>query len=143
VGGSVKGNFAFTQLPDISLQRPRPRISGGTRDLRKRQTEMTANIARDWIGILAFFPLWAVTMIICFTLIAGPKKIAGIRTQKFLNLSALVLSVSSATAILIGLDCNSYINLPFAKNACYMLDSNRPFGLDLGQAAQSASDIFN
>src|ERR1700704_2458788 len=71
----------------------------------KRQAAMTANIARDWIGILAFFPLWAVTTIICFALIAGPKKIAGIRTQKFLNASALVLSLSSATAILIGLDC--------------------------------------
>ena len=101
---------------------------------------MTANVARDWIGILAFFPLWAVTMIICFTLIAGPKKISGIRTQKFLNASALLLSVSSATAILIGLDCRSYISLPFAKNACTMLDSDRPFSLDFTQAA---SDIFN
>ena len=104
---------------------------------------MTANVARDWIGILAFFPLWAVTTIICFTLIAGPKKISGIRTQKFLNASALLLSVSSATAILIGLDCRSYISLPFAKSACYTLDSNRPFGFVLDQAAQSASDIFN
>ena len=104
---------------------------------------MTANIARDWIGILAFFPLWAVTAIICFALIAGPKKMSGIRTQKFLDASALLLSVSSATAILIGLDCNAYINLPFAKSACYMLNSNGPLGFDLGQAAQSASDIFN
>ena len=104
---------------------------------------MMANVARDWIGILAFFPLWAATTIICFALIAGPKKMTGIRTQKFLNASALVLSVSSATAILIGLDCNAYISLPFAKNACYVLDSNRPFGLVLDQAAQSASDIFN
>ena len=104
---------------------------------------MTANVARDWIGILAFFPLWAVTTIICFTLIAGPKKISGIRTQKFLNASALLLSVSSATAILIGLDCRSYISLPFAKNACTMLDPNRPFGFDLGQAAHSASGFFN
>jgi len=38
------------------------------------------------------------------------------------------------------LDCTSYINLPFAKNACTMLDSNRPFGLDFTQAA---SGIFN
>jgi len=101
---------------------------------------MTANVARDWIGILAFFPLWAVTTIICFTLIAGPKRIAGVRTQKLLNASALVFSVSSATIALIGLDCTSYINLPFAKNACTMLDSNRPFGLDFTQAA---SGIFN
>lgn len=104
---------------------------------------MMASIARDWIGILAFFPLWAVTMIIFFTLIAGPKKMSGIRTQKFLNASALVMSVSSATAILIGLDCNSYISLPFAKNACTMLDSNRPFSSVFDQAAQGASDIFN
>jgi len=104
---------------------------------------MMANIARDWIGILAFFPLWAVTTIICFALIAGPKKMTGIRTQKFLNVSALVLSVSSATAILIGLDCNAYISLPFAKTGCYMIDPNRPFGFDLGQAAQSASGFFN
>ena len=92
---------------------------------------MMSNIARDWIGILAFFPLWAVTTIICFALIAGPKKISGIRTQKFLNASALVLSASSATAILIGLDCNAYITLPFAKTGCYMLDSSSPFGFDL------------
>jgi hypothetical protein len=92
---------------------------------------MMASIARDWIGILAFFPLWAVTTIICFALIAGPKKLAGIRTQKFLNVSALVLSVSAATAMLIGLDCTAYINLPFAKTGCYMLDSSRPFGFDL------------
>ena len=101
---------------------------------------MAANIARDWIGILAFFPLWAVTTAICFALIAGPKKLSGIRTQKFLNVSALLLSVSSATAILIGLDCNAYISLPFANTACTMLDSNRPFSLDFTQAA---SDIFN
>ena len=104
---------------------------------------MTANIARDWIGILAFFPLWAATTIICFALIAGPKKMTGIRTQKFLNVSALVLSVSSATAILIGLDCNAYISLPFANTACTMLNSNGPLGFDLGQAAQSASGFFN
>jgi hypothetical protein len=104
---------------------------------------MMASITRDWIGILAFFPLWAVTMIIFFALIAGPKKISGIRTQKFLNASALVLSVSSATAILIGLDCNAYISLPFAKTACYMADSSTPFGFDFSQAAQSASGIFN
>ena len=104
---------------------------------------MTANIARDWIGILAFFPLWAVTTIICFTLITGPKRVAGVRTQKFLNASALVLSVSSATAILIGLDCRSYISLPFAKTACYMVDSDSPLGFDLNQAVHGASGIFN
>jgi hypothetical protein len=142
LGGSVKGNFAFTQLPDICFQPARPRISEHPHDLCKRQAAMAANIAKDWIGILAFFPLWAVTTIICFALIAGPKKISGIRTQKFLNASALLLSVSSATAILIGLDCNAYINLPFAKNACYMLP-NGLSGFDFGQATQSASDIFN
>jgi hypothetical protein len=104
---------------------------------------MMASIARDWMGILAFFPLWAVTTIICFALIAGPKKLTGIRTQKFLNASALVVSVSAATAILIGLDCTAYISLPFAKSACYMIDSNRPFGFVLDQATQSASGIFN
>ena len=104
---------------------------------------MMTSVARDWIGILAFFPLWAVTMIICFALIAGPKKLAGIRTQKFLNASALVLSVSSATAILVGLDCTAYIDLPFAKSACYMIDSNNPLGFDLNQAMHGASGIFN
>src|SRR5258708_37874899 len=101
---------------------------------------MTANVARDWIGILAFFPLWAVTTIICFTLIAGPKKISGIRTQKFLNASALLLSVSSATAILIGLDCKAYISLPFRENACTMLDSNLPFSLRFTQTAAQIVD---
>jgi hypothetical protein len=104
---------------------------------------MVTNVARDWVGILAFFPLFALTTIICFALVAGPKKMTGIRTQKFLNASALVLSVSSATAILIGLDCTAYISLPFAKTACYMLDSSRPFGFDLNEAAQGASRILN
>jgi hypothetical protein len=104
---------------------------------------MMATIARDWIGILAFFPLWAVTTIICFALIAGPKKLSGIRTQKFLNASALVLSVSSATAMLIGLDCGAYITLPFAKTACYMVDSSRPFGFDLNRAVQGTFPSIN
>ena len=90
-----------------------------------------ASMTRDWIWMLAFFPLWAVTTLLCFTLIAGPKKFAGKRTRKLLDASALVLSVSLATAALIELDCTAYISLPFAQPACYMFDSGRPFGFDL------------
>jgi len=92
---------------------------------------MMTSIARDWIWMLAFFPLWAVTMVICFTLMAAPKKFAGKRTRKLLDASALVLSVSLATAALIELDCTAYISLPFAQPACFMLDSGTPFGFDL------------
>jgi hypothetical protein len=97
---------------------------------------MMTSIARDWIWMLAFFPLWAVTTLICFTLIAGPKRFAGIRTRKLLDASALVMSVSLATAALVELDCTAYINLPFAQPACYMFDSGRPFGFDLNHAIQ-------
>ena len=97
---------------------------------------MMESIARDWIWMLAFFPLWAITMFICFTLMSGPKKIAGNRTRKLLDASALVMSVSLATAALVELDCTSYISLPFARPACYMFDSVRPFGFDLNHAIQ-------
>ena len=99
---------------------------------------MITSIARDWIWMLAFFPLWAVTTLICFTLISGPKKLAGKRTRRLLDASALVLSVSLATGALIELDCTAYINLPFAQPACYMFDANRPFGFDLTQAVNGS-----
>ena len=83
-------------------------------------------VAKDWIGMLAFFPLWAVAAVICFALVSGPKRVAGIRTRKFLDASALVLSICAATALLIGLDCKAYINLPFAQPACHMLDVGSP-----------------
>ena len=91
---------------------------------------MMANIAKDWVGMLAFFPLWAVTAGICFALISGPKRAVGIRTRKFLDASALALSICSATAVLLGLDCAAYIDLPFAQPACHMLDLGRPFAFD-------------
>ena len=87
---------------------------------------MMTYVAKDWVWMLAFFPLWAVTAGICFAVVSGPKKVAGIRTRKFLDASALVLSICSATAVLIGLDCTSYIHLPFAQPACHMLDLNGP-----------------
>ena len=108
----------------------------------ERQAAMIAYVLKDWFWMIAFFPLWIVTAILCFAVVSVPKRAAGRRTQKFLDASALVLSVSSAAAVLIGLDCASYISLPFAKPACYMLNSNGPV-FDLSQAAQRASDIFN
>ncbi len=89
---------------------------------------MMTYVAKDWIWMLAFFPLWAVTAGMSFALVSGPKRIAGIRMRKFLDASALVLSICSATAVLIGLDCNAYINLPFAQPACHMIDLSRPLG---------------
>ena len=87
---------------------------------------MMTYVAKDWVWMLAFFPLWAVTAGLCFALVSGPKRAAGIRTRKFLDASALVLSICSATAVLIELDCTSYIHLPFAQPACHMLDLNGP-----------------
>ena len=104
---------------------------------------MMAYVVQDWFWMIAFFPLWAVAAILCFALVSVPKRAAGTRTRKFLDASALVLSVSSAAAVLIGLDCGSYISLPFAKPACYMLNADRPFGVDLYQVAQDASRFLN
>jgi hypothetical protein len=98
----------------------------------KEAGAMMTQVAKDWIWMLAFFPLWAVTAGICFAIVSGPKRVAGIRTRKFLDASALVLSVCSATAVLIGLDCTAYISLPFAQPACHMLDLGRPFAFDPG-----------
>ena len=93
---------------------------------------MMAYVAKDWIWMLAFFPLWAVTAGICFALVSGPKRVAGIRTRKFLDASALVLSICLSTAVLIGLDCTAYIHLPFAQPACHMVDLDRTFAF-IGQ----------
>jgi len=73
----------------------------------------------DWAWMVAFFPLWAVSAGTCFALVSGPKRTVGVRTRKLLDASALVLSIAAAMAILIGLDCASYISLPFAEQACH------------------------
>ena len=80
---------------------------------------MTASaLVRDWIWVLAFFPLWLVTAGACFGLAYGPKKVAGVRMQKFLDSVALIFSVSAAAGALMMLECADYIYLPFAQPAC-------------------------
>jgi hypothetical protein len=73
---------------------------------------------KEWVWMLAFFPLWAVSAGMSFALVSAPKRSAGVRTRKVLDASALVLSIAAAMAVLIGLDCSAYISLPFAEPAC-------------------------
>lgn len=79
----------------------------------------------DSVWMLAFFPVWAAMAGVWFGVAAGPKRCAGIRMRKFLDSFALVLSICSATAILISLNCESVISMPFAQPACAMVDFSR------------------
>jgi hypothetical protein len=75
---------------------------------------------RDWIWILAFFPLWLVTSGTMFGLAYGPKQAMGVRGQKAMNAFIMLLSLSTAAAGLMWLECTSQIHLPFARPACGM-----------------------
>jgi len=70
------------------------------------------------MGMLAFFPLWAVNACFWFGLACGPKKISGPRVRKLVDGAAVALSICSAMAILIGLNCEALISLPFLDQAC-------------------------
>jgi len=78
---------------------------------------------RDWIWVLAFFPLWLVTSGTMFGLAHGPKRYMGLRGQKMTNAVTLFLSLSMAAASLMWLECESYVHLPFARPACGMLNT--------------------
>lgn len=76
---------------------------------------------KDWIWVLAFFPLWLVSSGTIFALAYGPKKAMGIQGQNFANALALLLSISTAAGALMWLECTSLIHLPFARQGCGML----------------------
>ena len=76
------------------------------------------DMSGSWIWLLAFFPLWALMSGVWFCLVAVPKRTASASMCSFLDGSATILSIGSAAAILIGLNCHSIIRLPFADPAC-------------------------
>ena len=81
---------------------------------------VTDTFVKDWIWVLAFFPLWMVTSGTMFGLAYGPKQSMGLRGQKLTNMFALLLSISTAAGALMWLECVSFIHLPFARQACGM-----------------------
>ena len=81
---------------------------------------MSDAFIRDWIWVLAFFPLWFVSSGTMFGLAYGPKQNMGMKAQKFTNAMAMALSISMAGGALMWLECVSYIHLPFARQACGM-----------------------
>jgi hypothetical protein len=68
--------------------------------------------------MLAFFPLWAVMAGLWFALASFPKRIAGRRLRNALDGAAVALSIGSATGVLISLNCENLIRMPFADQAC-------------------------
>jgi hypothetical protein len=78
----------------------------------------------DWIGVLAFFPLWLVASGTMFGIAYGPKQAMGVRGQKFANGVTLMLSIAVAAGALTWMECASYIHLPFARPACPMIDAS-------------------
>jgi len=81
---------------------------------------VTESFVRDWIWVLAFFPLWFVSSGTMFSLAYGPKQAMGLRGQKLTNMLALLVSIATAAGALMWLECVSYIHLPFARQACGM-----------------------
>ena len=81
---------------------------------------VSETFVRDWIWVLAFFPLWMVTSGTMFGLAYGPKQAMGLRGQKLTNMLTLLLSLSTAAGALMWLECASFIHLPFARLACGM-----------------------
>ena len=81
---------------------------------------MSEQFIRDWIWVLAFFPLWMLTSGTMFGLAYGPKQAMGLRGQKLVNMFALFLSLGTAAGSLMWLECASVIHLPFARQGCGM-----------------------
>jgi hypothetical protein len=82
---------------------------------------VTNAFIKDWIWLLAFFPLWLVSSGTMFTLAYGPKKSMSVSGQKFTNALALVISLWAAAGTLMWMECTSLIHLPFARQGCGML----------------------
>jgi len=77
------------------------------------------DVPGNWLLILAFVPVWLITTPIWFGVAACSKRVAGPRTGKFIDSAAVALSLCSAGAILVGLKCGSFINLPLSEKACF------------------------
>jgi hypothetical protein len=86
---------------------------------RKGKTHVMQNFA-DWVWMLAIFPLWAITASLWFGLASAPKRSAGPEMRRIIDGAAVVLSMCSAIGILVELNCESFITLPFADPACRM-----------------------
>ena len=69
--------------------------------------------------LLAYFPLWAVMAGVWFGLASVPKRGATASMCSFLDGSAMLLSICTAAGILVGLNCQSVISIPFADQACH------------------------
>ena len=81
---------------------------------------MTQNWA-SWAWLLAIFPLWAVMAVLWFGLASVPKKSVGPGMCTLIDGTATGLSMCSAIAILLGLNCGSFISLPLTNQACHVL----------------------
>jgi hypothetical protein len=81
--------------------------------------------------MFAFIPLWGVMAGLWFGLASGPKRMAGPRACKVVDAAAVALSVCSASGILLGLKCGSFIELPLSDQACHVaaLQLSTWFGL--------------
>ena len=77
------------------------------------------DLVQNWEWMIAFFPMWALMSGLWFALASIPKKVAGERLRSLLDGAAVALSACSATAILITLNCETFIRLPFADPACH------------------------
>jgi hypothetical protein len=73
----------------------------------------------EWIWMLAMIPLWGVMSLIWFWVIAYPRRISGPRMRQLLDGAAVSLSMSSALAVLVGLNCQDLIYLPMTDPACH------------------------
>jgi hypothetical protein len=76
-------------------------------------------MAGNWVWMLAFFPLWLVMAGVWFSLVSVPKRSASASMKSFLDGSATLLSICTAGAILVSLNCNAMIRLPLADPACH------------------------
>jgi hypothetical protein len=74
---------------------------------------------KDWVGILAVFPLWFMMAGLWFGLAYALKRGATPRMRELYNGTAVALSISSAMGALIGLHCGEFMHLPFADPACH------------------------
>jgi hypothetical protein len=79
---------------------------------------VTGQTVGEWVWALAFFPLWLVTAVTLFGLVAIPKRTAGVRGRKYLDAAALLLSIGTSAGALMWLDCSAYIHLPLTESAC-------------------------
>jgi len=73
----------------------------------------------SWMWMLTFVPAWLVMAWLWFSLASIPKKAAGPRMRQLIDVTAVSLSMCSAMGILVGLNCGSFISLPFADHACH------------------------